>query len=117
MKKINIIKKNDDFSRIIHNCPYIKNDLYVIYIEKKNDLSNYKFGISVSKKIGKAVVRNKIKRQLKYIIDQFDYQNSFNCIIIVRKNIIFKNYDEMKDKLVSLFNKEKLIEGEKNAKK
>ncbi|MEI3530595.1 MAG: ribonuclease P protein component [Bacilli bacterium] len=117
MKKINIIKKNDDFSRIIHNCPYIKNDLYVIYIDKNNNLNNYQFGISVSKKIGKAVVRNKIKRQIKNIIDKFNYQNNFNCIIIVKKNIISKNYAEMREKLLFLLSKEQLIEGEKNEKK
>ena len=113
MKKINIIKKNEDFSRIIHNCKYIKNDLFIIYIERNESFNNYHFGISVSKKVGNAVVRNKIKRQIKDIIDKFNYQNNFNCIIIVKKNIIFSNYHEMKNKLYSLLTKEKLIKGEK----
>lgn len=113
MKKINILKKNEDFSRIIHNCPYIKNDLYVIYVEKNKNLEKYQFGVSVSKKVGNAVVRNKIKRQIKDIIDKFYYQNNFNCIIIVKKNIVSKNYNEMKEKLFSLLTKENLIKGEK----
>lgn len=116
MKKINIIKKNEDFSRIIHNCKYIKNDLFIIYIERNENFNNYHFGISVSKKVGNAVVRNKLKRQIKDIIDKFNYQNNFNCIIIVKKKIIFSNYQEMKIKLYSLLAKEKLIKGEKNEK-
>lgn len=116
MKKINIVKKNEDFSRIIHNCRYIKNDLFVIYIEKNINQKEYHFGISVSKKIGNAVTRNKIKRQIKDIIDKFYYQNVFNCIIIVKKNVIFSNYNEMKEKLFSLLLKENIIKGEKNEK-
>ena len=113
MKKINIVKKNTDFSRIIHNCRYIKNDLFVIYLEKNEKIENYHFGISVSKKIGNAVTRNKVKRQIKDIIDKFYYQNNFNCIIIVKKNVIFSNYQEMKEKLISLLTKENVIKGEK----
>lgn len=113
MKKINIIKKNEDFSRIIHSCKYIKNDLFVIYIERNENINNYHFGISVSKKIGNAVLRNKIKRQIKDIIDKFDYQNNFNCIIIVKKNISFSNYKEMKEKLFYLLTRENVIKGEK----
>ncbi len=113
MKKINIIKKNEDFSRIIHNCRYIKSDLFVIYIERNENISNYHFGISVSKKVGNAVVRNKLKRQIKDIIDKFYYQNNFNCIIIVKKNIIFSNYQEMKNQLFCLLTKGNVIEGEK----
>lgn len=49
MKKINIVKKNRDFSRIIKNNRPIKSNLFVIYLEKNtNDI--YKFGISASKK-------------------------------------------------------------------
>lgn len=117
MKKINIVKKNTDFSRIIHSCKYIKNDLFIIYIERNNELKNYHFGISVSKKVGNAVTRNKIKRQIKNIIDKFYYQNNFNCIIIVKKNIVFSNYQEIQKQLVSLLKKEKLIKGEKYVEK
>ena len=66
MKKINILKNNRDFNRIIKNNKSFKYKDYIIYIERDtNDL--YKFGISVSKKIGNAVVRNKLKRQIKNI--------------------------------------------------
>ena len=112
MKKVNIIKKNEEFSRIIHNCKYIKNDLYVIYIEKNESFDKYHFGISVSKKVGNAVTRNKIKRQIKDIIDKNSYQNNFNCIIIVKKEISLANYNMKKEKLISLLKKGNLIKGE-----
>lgn len=108
MKKINILKSSRDFDRIIkNNKPYKFKD-YVIYIERNtNDI--YKFGLSVGKKIGNAVNRNKIKRQLKSIIDKKDYQNSFNCIIIVGRGIKEKNFEEREKNLLIALNNLNII--------
>lgn len=108
MNKEYILKKNIDFQRIIKgNRPYRYKE-YIIYIEK-NKSDKYHFGFSVGKKIGKAVIRNKIKRQLKHIVSKKDYQKGFNCIIIVNKNILDKSYCEMEKDLNSIFKKLKLI--------
>ena len=104
MKKINIVKNSRDFDRIIkNNKPYIYKD-YVIYLERDTN-DYYKFGVSVSKKLGNAVNRNKIKRQIKSIIGENDYQNNFNCIIIVGRGINEKNFtDRRKNLLIALDN-------------
>ena len=100
MKKINIVKKNRDFSRIIKNNRPIKSNLFVIYLEKNtNDI--YKFGISASKKVGNAVTRNRLKRQIKSILDKNTYKNNFNCIIIIKKDIIDKSFDEISEFVIN----------------
>lgn len=113
MKKINIIKKNEDFKRIITTGKYKKSELFNIYVEKTSDF-NYHFGISVSKKIGNAVVRNKTKRRLKSIIDKKNYQNGINCIIIVKRAINDYSYQQIEEKLLSALENLKIIEGETN---
>ena len=116
MKKINILKNSRDFDRIIKsNKPYIYKD-YVIYIEK-NTNDYHKFGISVSKKLGNAVNRNKIKRQVRSIIDQNDYQNNFNCIIIVGKGINEKSFDDRKNNLLIALSNLNIIKENTNEKK
>ena len=116
MKKINILKNSRDFDRIIKsNKPYKYKD-YIIYLERNtNDV--YKFGISVGKKIGNAVKRNKVKRQLKSIISEKDYQNNFNCIIIVGKGINGRSYIEMKENLFCAFKDLNIIKENKHEKK
>ena len=108
MKKINILKNSRDFDRIIKsNKPYKYRD-YIIYLERNtNDV--YKFGLSVGKKIGNAVNRNKVKRQLKAIISEKDYQNNFNCIIIVGKGINEKKFEDRKNNLLISLKNLKLI--------
>ena len=116
MKKINILKNSRDFDRIIkNNKPYKFKD-YIIYIER-NTNNIYKFGLSVGKKIGNAVNRNKVKRQLKSIIDKKDYQNNFNCIIIVGKGINERSFEERKNNLLVALENLNIIKENQNEKK
>ena len=108
MKKTNILKKNTDFNRIINTTKSLKSYNFIIYIEK-NTNDNYHFGISVGKKIGTAVVRNRIKRQIKNIIDEKSYKNDFNCIIIVKRGILNLSFLEMKKELNNQFEKLDII--------
>lgn len=106
MKKINIVKENKDFAKIINNGKKCWNDTFSIYYDK-NNCEKYRFGISVSKKIGNAVTRNKIKRQLRMIIDKYKniYSKNQDYIIIVKKNYINLNFIEATDKYIELIKK------------
>lgn len=111
MKKINILKKSNDFTRIIKSNKPFKYKDYIIYVEKKEP-SVYNFGFSVGKKIGNAVTRNKIKRQLKNILDKKRFENNFNCVIIVGKGILNRSFSEREKNLIDALTKLNLIKGE-----
>lgn len=113
MNKEHIVKENISFQRIISNNKAFKYKDYIIYVEKNNE-KTYKFGFSVGKKIGKAVIRNKIKRQLRSIVSKKDYQNGFNCIIIVGSNILNISYGEMEKNLLEVLNKLNLLKENTN---
>ena len=108
MKKMNIVKESKDFNRIINNYKPFRYKDYIIYLEKR-EASIYKFGIAVPKKTGNAVMRNKIKRRIKNIIDKKDYKNDFNCIIIVGKGILNRSFLEMSNYIYEAFDKLDII--------
>lgn len=103
MKKKNIVKSNILFNEIINCGKNYKNKYFIIYY-LKNGENTIKFGIAVGKKIGKAVIRNKIKRQIRNIIDNnFNFfPNNYNYIIICKKSLLDLSFQEMNDKLVEL---------------
>ena len=115
MKKQNILKKNIDFDRIIKNNKSYRYKDYIIYVEKTSD-EDYHFGFSVGKKIGNAVIRNRIKRQLKAIIDKNNYEKGVNCIIIVRKGILEKSFKMMEEELIECLKKLKITKEKINEK-
>lgn len=98
MKKINIVKDSRNFEKIIKNNKSFRTKYFYIY-KQNHEESIYHFGISVGKKIGNAVRRNKVKRQLREIISQNHYQKNFDCIIIVRREINDADFLKIKEDL------------------
>ena len=68
MKKINIVKKNTEFNNIMKIGKKYSSDIFYVYVVDNSYQFN-RYGISVSKKVGNAVTRNKYKRRIKDIID------------------------------------------------
>lgn len=105
MRKLYVVKKQQDFDRIIKKGQIKKNNSYVIYYDK-NDFPYDRFGISVGKRIGNAVNRNKYKRKLRAIIDNYKkhYVNSQDYIIILRESAKNKDYHELEKNFLFLMN-------------
>ncbi|MBQ7105343.1 MAG: ribonuclease P protein component [Bacilli bacterium] len=106
MKKKFIVKEHVDFTNIIQKGKYYKSKYFIIYI-KKNDLEHYRFGISVGKKVGNAVIRNKVKRQMRMIIDNYkkNYQIGMDYIIIIRSNYVEGAFLDIKNAFEDIINK------------
>ena len=106
MKKINIVKYNREFNNIINNGKYMKNSFFIIYY-LNNELNRCRFGISVGKKVCNAVNRNRLKRQIRNILDnnQNIYSNNKDYIIILRKSCVDITYDQLEDNLILLIKK------------
>lgn len=112
MKKNKIIKKSEEYTNIINTGKVVKSKYFSIFY-KKNE--GKKYGISIPTKTGKAVVRNKIKRRVKNIIDKSEnyIQNNYYYVIITKRTVLDITYEEMEKNLIDLFSKI----GEHNEKK
>lgn len=96
MKKKYVVKSTRDFQDIIKTGSYKKNKSFVIHY-KKNELPYDRYGISVSKKLGNAVFRNKYKRKIRAIADNYKklYINKEDYIIILRRTALDKSFAEL----------------------
>ncbi len=106
MRKELRIKKNEEFSELISKKKRVASYSFIVYYDKAREKKN-RVGISVSKKLGNAVTRNKIKRQLRMICQSvvpFE-EASYDCVIIVRKGYQERSFEENRNDLEKLLKK------------
>ena len=104
------IKKRSEFIRSNKFSKKIYTSNFIIQkLESKINENMPHFGFTITKKIGSAILRNKIKRRLKSIIREllkykdkyFDF--TFNYILICKKEIVKVSYDDLQHELMDKF--------------
>ena len=90
----NRIKKYSEFQKVIEEGEVKKTCFFVSYAIE-NELGYSRFGISVPKKTGNAVIRNRIKRQVRSAIGQStDFKKSVDTVLIIRKSYDTNSFDQ-----------------------
>ena len=97
MKTLNRIKNNREFARAIHKGNSSRLPSFVVHVFK-TELGYTRIGISASTKLGCAVVRNRVKRQVRAICDSLiDYNKyALDIVIILKLKFLEKDFDDNK---------------------
>lgn len=88
--KAKILKKNKEFQKVYRSGKSYANKFLVIYVLFTDNNKN-RIGFAAGKKLGNAVIRNRVKRLLREVYRQNKIEN--NCsrdIIIVGRNAAVK---------------------------
>jgi len=95
MKKVNRITANEDFASAIKHGKTISSRSFIVHFVE-TDRSFTRIGISVSKKMGHAIVRNRVKRQIRAMCDSLiDYaSHTFDIVIVSRLDFLNLTYNE-----------------------
>jgi len=101
MKKEKRVKTKQDFQKVIAAKKKISSNIFVIYY-LSNDKQESRYGISASKKLGNAVMRVKIRRQVRSMIveiERFENIIHLDFVIIVRRKFLNNNYHDNLEEL------------------
>ena len=102
--KITTLSSNLQIKELFKNGNTKKNNDFLIKY-KKNNVGNLQFAISVNKKIFRtAVLRNKIKRQIRSIIRSFNQVKSIDMLVIVLKNYTNNTFELNKNNILNTYN-------------
>ena len=110
MKKKNRLLKTKQFTEVLDYNKVKKSPQFIVFV-KPNKLDYLRVGLSVSKKIGKAHERVKIRRQIRAYFSILNMYNiSYDVVVIVRNGYnevsFLERYEILKQSLLSLIREE-----------
>lgn len=111
MSKLPTLKKNYEFQRVYGRGKYASSRTLVVYV-LENRSGTRRVGITTSKKVGKSVVRNRMRRlireNLRLVIDSLPLGR--DIVIVARKADEAAGFDSVGNELRSLFARLGLLE-------
>ncbi|MGD6804620.1 ribonuclease P protein component [Rossellomorea vietnamensis] len=117
MRKEQRVKKNSEFQEVFKKGTSIANRQFVLYRLKKEEQKFFRIGLSVSKKIGNAVVRNQVKRYIRQVFLELkdDVKDQYDYVIIARKPAADMDFHEIKKSLIHVLKKSKVLDSKQHA--
>ena len=108
--KLLSLSKNQDFKSLLAGKK-VSNKYLTIFFKNLSNKSNNYLNISfvTQKKLGNAVIRNKIKRRLKNIMNQLvkisKINFNYSYLLIAKKSIINAKFVDIKETIINDYKK------------
>ena len=105
------LKKNFQFRHVYQKGKSIANRHLVLYMVKNGTHDHNRLGISVSKKVGKSVVRSHVTRLIResYRSMEEEVKSGYDFVVIARVSCAAASYHEVCRSLRHLFKKQQLL--------
>lgn len=93
-----------DFQRIFHHGQSFANRYLVMYYLKNRSNDTFRVGFSVSKKVGKAVVRNRVKRLLReaFRLEKDRIEEPIDFVVIARPSAAELDFEKIQQNVQHL---------------
>ena len=97
MKFSHSLKLNHIFQRLYRTGGYA-NGFLVLYA-RKNRTDTNRVGITVGKKLGHAVVRNRVRRRLRevYRLNEDKFQSGWDIVVVARTRAVYADFAQLVD--------------------
>ena len=112
MKKSQALTKRAQYSVVYQQGKMWANGLIVVKA-LPNGLSLSRYGFSVTKKVGKAVQRNRLKRLLREITRLQSIKPGWDIVFIVRSAAVTADYHQLERAVAKLLDRAQLLAGSK----
>ena len=105
MKFSSALKLNHIFRRLYATSGHANG--YLVLYAKKNRTATNRVGLTVGKKIGHAVVRNRVRRRLReiYRLNEDKFCPGWDIVVVARSRCIGADFQKLTDAYLSLAEK------------
>ncbi len=108
------LKRPKDFAEVRRKGRSWSNSALVL-VALPNGLGVSRFGFTVGKKVGNAVVRNRIKRRLREVARHSEVARGWDLVVVARGEAASANFQELGLALTSLLRRARLLDGAEHA--
>ena len=100
------LKLNHIFRRLYRNGNQAANRYLVLY-SRPNHLKENRVGITVGKKLGKAVTRNRVRRRLReiYRLHEAQFQPGYDLVVVARSQAVYASFSQLTKAYLALADK------------
>ena len=97
MKFSHSLKLNHIFQRLYRTNGQANG--YLVLYARKNRTDTNRVGITVGKKLGHAVVRNRVRRRLRevYRLNEDKFQSGWDIVVVARTRAIYADFGQLTD--------------------
>jgi ribonuclease P protein component len=105
------LRKREDFAKVFKHGKAAANHQFVVYVRHSPAAESFRFGVSVSKKVGNAVVRNRMRRRVKEIVRRMEpnVKLRVDIVCIVRKPALELDHLSLKKSIHHVFKRADLL--------
>ena len=110
MKKKYRVKKEREFQKVFQEGVSFANRKFVVYRLEPSGQKHFRVGISVGKKVGNAVMRNYVKRQIRAVLQEFKTElPPIDFIVIARPATKDLPHAEMRSNVLHVLKLAKIL--------
>ena len=112
MKFSSSLKFNHVFQRLYHSSGF--GDGYLVLYARKNRTGRNRVGVTVSKKLGHAVVRNRVRRRLRevYRLNEDAFRPGWDIVVVARSRAVDAPFEKLTASYLNLAGKAGILRRE-----
>jgi ribonuclease P protein component len=98
------LKQSREFKAVFQQCRKLEDGCLAFYVQFSEDTALRKFGVSLSRALGKAYLRNRLKRRLReiYRVEKEAFRGGYQVILVPRRGSAGRTFDELKESFLGL---------------
>jgi ribonuclease P protein component len=108
MRRHQRLRRRQDFAAVYRKGRPVNGELLAIRA-LRNDRDHCRFGFAVNKRVGKAVVRNRVKRRLRAAATALAPAGGWDVVVTARAPAAAVTYDELVRALAALFTRARIL--------
>ncbi|GAK58896.1 ribonuclease P protein component [Candidatus Vecturithrix granuli] len=99
------IKRRNDFKRVYEHGEKRVSSSFLLYLDVNSMRPYRRLGITVRKKIGNAVIRNRCKRIVREVFrrNKDIFPQGADVVVVIRQDMVGKRYGDVLEEMCNMF--------------